>query len=253
MSDELNLDEYNKTIEETEIETPDEISLSKYQLDILAELGNIGAGASSIALSKFLTRDVSMSLPKLKFVKNRRIEDIFIYDNKEEMALIILETTSPYKMYLLCFIQKANVDKLLQVLFSNVEIKNSIKDYTPIQQSLIKEVGSILNLHYIVALNKLLKTDLEVLYPIDYFDTFENLYRDFSEKVLKERQIKLEDISLSINLNIFTLKEDILFDLIILPVEDSINKIIEVLGIWAFEYCSRNNNIKYSTKLTYAI
>lgn len=231
MSNEFNLDEYNKKIEETKIEAPDEMSFSKYQLDILAELGNIGAGAASIALSKFLTRDVSMSLPKLKFIKDATVKEIFPYKPKAEMALVVLETLEPYKLYLMCFIKKENVDKLLSIIFKKFEKKANIKNYTPIQLSLVKEVGSILSLHYIVALDKLLNTDLEVLYPVNYYDTFENLFTDFSSKVYKERKIKIDDFTLSINLNIFTIKEEILFDLIIFPVGDSVDKIVDLLGI----------------------
>jgi len=46
--------------------------LAEFQLDVLKEVGNIGAGHAATALSKMLNRPVDMKIPQVNILAIRR-------------------------------------------------------------------------------------------------------------------------------------------------------------------------------------
>ena len=50
--------------------------LNNYQIDVLKEIGNIGAGNATTALAKMLRRKVDMDVPKVKVLKFQEVSEI---------------------------------------------------------------------------------------------------------------------------------------------------------------------------------
>ena len=206
------------------------LKLSRLQKDALGEIGNIGAGKAAVALSKFLARDVSMSLPELEIIKKPPIEsfkqELF---SKNDIALITLSTIKPSKFDLFCVIEKESVDKLLRIMIKNPEIKPEMSQYHPIYKSLIKEVGSILLIQYVSALNKHLKIENILTYPNIYFGKLKQCLEKAKNKgvLVCDRYEK----TITVRLRIFTVEENISFELIISPCGYTVSKFLEALNI----------------------
>jgi len=204
--------------------------LTRLQKDALGELGNIGAGKAGVALSKFLARDVSMSLPNLEIVNEIPIKAFQkqLFDEKE-VALIMLSTIQPTTFDLFCVITKESVDKLLKIMFKEPEINTKMVRYRPIYHSLIKEIGSILLMQYISALNKHLRVEHKITYPRAYFGAL----IDGINKAIKENAItcNTKEKTATVRLKIFTVEENITFDLIIAPCGDTIQKFLKAMHL----------------------
>lgn len=211
------------------------IELSKFEKDALGELGNMGAGAAGIALSKFLNRDVSMSLPKLKFVSNNSDTTFFSPDayEQDQLALIRMSVILPFEMELICLINKRSFGLLLKKLFQDFVIKEDLSEYQSLHYSLIKEIGSILILQYITALNKLLNIECAVTYPTLHMGSLDDTLSQVNSKYLSRDDFDctVESLNFGINLDIFTVKDNISFELIVLPCTGAIRKIIKYLTI----------------------
>ncbi|MGP1407462.1 chemotaxis protein CheC, partial [Selenomonas sp.] len=56
--------------------TEDIIDLSPVQLDVLREIGNVGAGNSATALSQLINRRIDMNVPKVSVVPLDEVPDL---------------------------------------------------------------------------------------------------------------------------------------------------------------------------------
>ena len=209
----------------------EKFKLSRIQLDALGELGNIGAGKAGVALSKFLARDVSMSLPHTSVITGSPLKAFSEEFLKEkEVTLITLSTVLPSTFDLYCAVTKESIDKLLQLMFHEPEIAEKIKSYHRTYLSLIKEIGSILLIQYVTALNKYLNVEHTITNPHIFIGSMkENIEEAIKEKAIICRE--LNERTISIKLSIFTVEENISFELIIVPCKDTINTFLDALNI----------------------
>ena len=51
-------------------------NLDNMQMDVLKEIGNIGAGSAATALAKMLNRKVDMEVPKVKVLQFKEVNEI---------------------------------------------------------------------------------------------------------------------------------------------------------------------------------
>ena len=231
------LSKYSKIENESYLKLKEDVDgFSKLHIDALAELGNIGVGAASQAFSKFLNRDVSMSLPRMKILSNYENTQLGFFNEvhyeKAEIAIIRMSIVMPDRFELLCLIDKESVDKLLKILFANFVPRDNMSDYSHVHQSLIKEVGSILILRYVSSLNKLLDEEYVVSYPSLHTGPLLQAISDAQDEVNKLfGDFMFTSTKLGINLDIFTTEDDILFDLTILPSNDSVDRFLKNMGV----------------------
>ncbi len=201
------------------------------KLDALGEIGNIGAGKAGVALSKILNRDVSMSTPFID-LSYKPPEDSFPEEwySKDELVVVTLSTASDHNFDLYCLFDKKSADNLLKLMFTNFIKKESVEDYTTLERSLLKEIGSILLLQYISALNKLLKVDNVATYP----HIFTGKLRDIisaSKTTANVGRCQSEKDTYVVNLNVFTIEEEVSATITIVPCEDTIPRFLQSLGI----------------------
>ncbi len=219
-------DKYNENIDDYDKFKDMKSGMNRLHVDSLGELGNIGAGASLRALSKFLNREVSMSLPYIHEIPANDLKNKIIFNkdlyNEEEVAFISVEVCKPHPFYMICIITKPDSHKLLSIIFPNLKEVESINDYSLIQKSLLKEIGSILIIQYIVAINKLLGVEHEVHAPILNIGKISEIISDIYNG---------ETFEMGINLNIFTLENKVYFDLTILPTGNTINEFLKLMGV----------------------
>jgi len=129
-------------------------------IEAFKELGNVGAGHSAIALTKFLKREVDMSVPYVRAGTLTEVIENSGIDPEELVGYEIIDINKPVK-YRLTVIMRADVILNLIKLMSSTtkeEIQDA-SDLTKMQQSLIQEIGSTIMLRYIAAINKMMKVN----------------------------------------------------------------------------------------------
>jgi len=136
------------------------MSFTEKDIEAFKELGNVGAGHSAIALTKFLKREVDMSVPYVRAGTLTEVIENSAIDPEELVGYEIIDIDKPVK-YRLTVIMRADVILNLIKLMSSTtkeEIQDA-GDLTTMQQSLIQEIGSTIMLRYIAAINKMMKVN----------------------------------------------------------------------------------------------
>lgn len=125
--------------------------LSQSQLDILKEVGNIGAGNAVTALAQFLNRKIIMTVPRTKIIPVDEVP--YILGGTEEIVvsvfLPVLGDAPGYILYVLS-------EEAAQTLLTSVMPQQSPPfNYDELAVSALKEIGNILAGSYLNALNQM--------------------------------------------------------------------------------------------------
>ncbi|MBU9714530.1 chemotaxis protein CheC [Evansella tamaricis] len=133
-------------------------------LDILKEIGNIGAGHAATSLSKLLNRTIDMEVPSVKIVHFNDISD-FVGGQEETVAAIFLRIMgdAPGNMFFLVPIQEAT--KLIQQLTGDLSITYTTLETNEMGVSALCEMGNILAGSYLTALSDFTKLNLQPTPP----------------------------------------------------------------------------------------
>lgn len=126
-------------------------------IDALQEIGNIGSGHAANALSELLNRRIDLSLPRFRLLTTTELSKVnwCEKDPGETLAEVILESTGDMELTILVIFDEATVDRLIQIMRSDSETDN-LERLSSLNQSIIRETGNILALHYLTAFNTFL-------------------------------------------------------------------------------------------------
>ncbi len=197
--------------------------ISEFHLDALQELGNIGAGHAAIALTDFLKKSTYMSIPEVEINDVNNLLDIVKFPKGNQMAIISLESIKDLYYSLFAFIDESSVQRIIDIMTTDVKSDSAeMINLSPLFMSLIKEVGSILLLKYVEALNDFLEVESYPSPPVMRIGTLESI----TENEFKEMKIKNQKV-LFIECDIFTNERKIQVDMAIVPHEKSINQFMK--------------------------
>jgi len=120
-----------------------------FKLDVLKEVGNIGAGHAATALSQLLDKPVDMLVPTVSLVPFEQIAERVGGSEQVVVAVFLrVEGDAPGNMFFI--IQEESVKRLLQNLLSiDVEQEGF---YTEMEYSALNEIGNILAGSYLSSL-----------------------------------------------------------------------------------------------------
>jgi chemotaxis protein CheC len=132
--------------------------LNNMQLDVLKEIGNIGAGNAVTSLAKMIDKRVDMAVPKARILGFDKVSQIL---GGEEMLVVgILINVSGDITGSIMFILDINAARqLVNILFGNKEATSL--DFDELELSALKEIGNILTASYLSALAGL--TNLRIM------------------------------------------------------------------------------------------
>lgn len=132
--------------------------LNNVQLDVLREIGNIGAGNAITALAKMLNKKIDMDVPKVKVLEFHEVNSIL--GGAEILVIgILLRVTGDLTGGILFILDFKAARILVNILMGNPsELEN---DFTEIELSALKEIGNILTGSYLSALSTL--TNLNIM------------------------------------------------------------------------------------------
>lgn len=132
--------------------------MNQEYFDVLREIGNIGTGNATTALSQMLNCKVDMNVPQVKLLEFSHAGELM---GGEEliMAGIYLGVQGDIKGSILFLLEKESAQKLVERLLGT---PSSGDELSEMEQSALKEIGNIITASYLNSLSTL--TNL-VIYP----------------------------------------------------------------------------------------
>ncbi len=126
------------------------------QLDVLKEVGNIGAGNAATALSKMLQTKIDMNVPMVKVLTFDQIEEYIGGGDKLVVTIFLrIEGDAPGNMFFMLDIDSAQ--NLVLHMLGNDEEPNQFDD---MELSALQEIGNILAGSYLSSLADFTKLEL---------------------------------------------------------------------------------------------
>lgn len=136
-----------------------EIELDEFHYDALNEVGNIGMGNATTALSQLVGKNVHVSMPSLMVVNT---ESIIEKTRDINVVGTIVKIVGDVTGGNLITYQKKHSDMLIDIILEGTGQKNDVE----MRKSVLSEVCNIVAGSYVNALSKFL--DLTVLLSIPY-------------------------------------------------------------------------------------
>ncbi len=135
--------------------------LNNLQLDVLREIGNIGAGNAATALAKMINKKVDMDVPKVKILEFKEINTVL--DGEETLVVgILLSVTGDLSGSIMFLLQQNAAHILVNMLLGRESGQVlDISQFDEMELSALKEIGNILAGSYLSALSTL--TNLSIM------------------------------------------------------------------------------------------
>ena len=135
-------------------------SFDSMYLDVLKEIGNIGAGNAATSLSKILGKKVGMNVPKVNIIRFNEMEDV-VGGADTLVAGIYLEFSGDIEGTIMFVLDEYSAKNLANVLInSSWKLPSECsgekeKGFSEIEVSALEEVGNILAGAYLGSLSTL--------------------------------------------------------------------------------------------------
>ena len=141
-------------------------SVSSMQYDVLRELGNIGAGNATTALSQMLNTKVDIGVPQVKLLGFDELPTVI--GNEEDVMVGILLMLCGDVDGIMMFLMDPKVAKnLVDHLMGGCGMpSNDDNSFNEIERSAIMEIGNIIAGAYLRSLGELTNLTLDVSIPM---------------------------------------------------------------------------------------
>lgn len=136
-----------------------EKNISSIQLDILKEIGNIGAGHAATALSTLLNKKIDMSVPDVKIVSFDEMIDMAGGPESVVAGVFLrIEGDAPGSMFFVLPLVQAEI--FIRELPGNIPFCADELPYDELPLSALQELGNILSGSYLSSLSDFTKLSL---------------------------------------------------------------------------------------------
>lgn len=197
--------------------------LNGMEFDVLKEIGNIGAGNATTALSQMINTKLDMAVPKVELLEFKYISDII--GGAESLVVGILLTLEGEIDGMMMFIlEQKSAHHLVNILMGK-QI-DDFSDFTEMDLSALSEIGNIIAGAYLSSLSSL--TNLKIISSVPYMAI------DMAGAILSVPAIefgKIGDKALLIESQFGQDETEVNGYFILIPTLDSYNKILTSLGI----------------------
>lgn len=203
-------------------------NLSNLQLDLLKEMGNIGAGHAATAMSQLINKKVDMQVPSVKVVPFDEMMEM-IGGPEQPIVASLFRITGDIHGTVYFILSKDEAELLINHMLKAQDISlfydNGLND---ISISALQEVGNILTGSYLTALADFLNINLQPSIP--YFSI------DMAGAIMTAGLIELShltDVAIVIDtkMNEDVRKHGINGQFFLVPEPQSLEKIFNILGI----------------------
>ncbi len=196
--------------------------LNNIQMDVLREIGNIGAGNAVTSLAKMIDKKVDMAVPKVKIMGFDKVSQIL---GGEEIIVvgILLSVTGDLTGNMMFILDNNAARQLVNILLGS---DSTSLQFDEMELSALKEIGNILTGSYLNALAGL--TNLRILPSIP------ELAIDMAGAILSVPAIefgKVGDSVLYIETEFSEGITKVFGDFLLIPDVDSYEVLLKALGV----------------------
>ena len=135
--------------------------LNSNQIDVLKEIGNIGAGNAATALSKMIAKRIDMDVPKVNILEFKNVAEL-VGGPEVTVAGILFKVTGDITGSIMFLLDKASAKLLTNLLMDRDDVSDHLDE---MEVSALQEVGNILAGSYLSSLSALTGLSLIVSVP----------------------------------------------------------------------------------------
>lgn len=194
----------------------------EFKLDVLKEVGNIGAGHAATALSRILNQPVDMSVPTVRLLPFEEIADSVGGSEQVVIAVFLrVEGDAPGNMFFI--IREDSAKRLLRNLLS-IETEEGV--YSDMELYALNEIGNILAGSYLSSLADFTKLSMVPTVP--------SLAIDMAGAILSYGLLQfgqMGDAALLIETKFLEDREAVEGQFFLIPDPESFEKIFRALGV----------------------
>ena len=197
------------------------MELNDQQLDMLREMGNIGASHAATSLSQMLMCEIDMTVPKVSVIDISQIDQYF---NEEICAMVVFEITGEIEPagYIVCHIPQLSAIRLTNTMLGSTDEDRELNE---LDKSAIVEIGNIMISHFLDATAELLGI---VMLPSPPMMTIDMALAAF-ENILAQVAMDVNEIIL-FSTELESKNNDISSTIIMLPDEETLQQILTLLN-----------------------
>lgn len=198
-------------------------NVDNLQFDVLREIGNIGAGNATTALSQLLNAKIDMKVPNVELLGFKELPDMI--GGAENLIVGILLTlegdTDGMMMFML---EKESAHHIINILLQ--KDLQSFDDFSEMDLSALNEIGNIIAGAYLSSISTL--TNLTIISSVPYMAI------DMAGAILSVPAIefgKVGDKALVIKTQISENNKEVNGYFVLIPTMDSYIKMMSSLGL----------------------
>jgi len=193
--------------------------LSSVQLDVLQEVGNIGAGNAATALSELLNEKIDMTVPAVNIVP---FDDIFSSVDVEEVVIgVIVRVLGDIPGNILFTLEKEVALNIISTLLGKEQ-----DEITEIGSSALCEIGNIISSSFMNAIATLTNLEVKPSVPAVSLDMMAAI---LSTTFIESGQF--DEYVLDLETNFLQENQKIRGHFYYIPMPGSLEKILSSLGI----------------------
>lgn len=134
--------------------------LNSLQIDVLKEIGNIGAGNAATALSKMIEKRIDMEVPKVNILEFKNVAEL-VGGPETEVVGIYLKVNGDIAGSIMVLLDKKSAKMLTNLLMCRNEDSEELDE---MDISALQEIGNILSGSYLSSLSTL--TNLKLVQSV---------------------------------------------------------------------------------------
>jgi len=138
-------------------------------MDVLKELGNIGAGNAATSLSEMLNKRIDMSVPRARLLNFDELESVI---GREDAlaAAVYLEFKGDIRGTIMFLLSQTSAKNLILLLMAFEGNPENAEFFSDIEISALQEIGNILGGAYLGAVSRFTNLNMELTVPSFAFD-----------------------------------------------------------------------------------
>ncbi|MFZ5352057.1 MAG: chemotaxis protein CheC [Bacillota bacterium] len=196
--------------------------LNSMQIDVLKEIGNIGAGNAATALSKMISKKIDMDVPKVNILEFRSVPEL-LGGPEITVAGILFKVTGDITGSIMFLLDKISAKLLTTLLMGGMETGEELNE---MEISALQEVGNILAGSYLSSLSALTGLSLNISVP--------SLAIDMAGAILSVPVIlfgQVGDKVMLIETDFFEGSNHVRGNFFLIPDEESFEVLLKSLGV----------------------
>lgn len=197
--------------------------LNNMRYDILREVGNIGAGNATTALSQLINSRIDMTVPKVELLDFSELAEV-VGSAEKKVVGILLNLSGDIDGMMMFMMECSGARRLVNRLMGQAE--DYQEEFNEMELSALNEIGNIIAGAYLSALSSL--TNLSIVESIPYMSI------DMAGAILSVPAIafgEIGDKALLIESEFNQEEQSVNGFFILIPTETSYDKIVASLGM----------------------